>query len=303
VLLFARRGEVDIRLDLAVAEAAFVLRGDQKLTEPASLSTLGLSGMREIQLPPARNQGSRSLARGGGVPPVRLAPASDGVQPASITLETMILPAGTRVRVRSDAGQVLRLSVQQTDVEAQASVSGSIELAVAGEGTEQLDAASPQPLVFRLGPHEADLDLGMAGSAAGLFAVPLLADSLSFVRVDRAGEETRAIVRRTSAILSGSLYLESLNGLERKLRPGELLEVSASHGEITELSVAPDHLTIRYQGRVKGLSVGAGESRRSLMPTWLEWLKARRGAWLLWGTAVYLFGLVMGLLRWMGKVG
>jgi hypothetical protein len=178
-----------------------------------------------------------------------------------------------------------------------------IELAVAGEGTEQLDAASPQPLVFRLGPHEADLDLGMAGSAAGLFAVPLLADSLSFVRVDRAGEETRAIVRRTSAILSGSLYLESLNGLERKLRPGELLEVSASHGEITELSVAPDHLTLRYQGRVKGLSVGAGESRRSLMPTWLEWLKARRGAWLLWGTAVYLFGLVMGLLRWMGKVG
>jgi hypothetical protein len=27
------------------------------------------------------------------------------------------------------------------------------------------------------------------------------------------------------------------------------------------------------------VSIGAGETRRSIMPTWLDWLRARRGAW------------------------
>jgi hypothetical protein len=34
------------------------------------------------------------------------------------------------------------------------------------------------------------------------------------------------------------------------------------------------------------------------MPTWLEWLRARHGLSLLWGTALYLFGLAVGVLRW-----
>jgi hypothetical protein len=174
-------------------------------------------------------------------------------------------------------------------------------VAVAGEGVQQLDVASPQPAVFRPAPGEADLDLALAGPERNLFALPLRADSLSLIQVDQAGDEARSIIRRTSAILSGALYFESLDGQERKLRHGEMLELSGARGEITELRVGPDHLGLRYRGRVEGLSIGAGESRRSLMPTWLEWLKARRGAWLLWGTAVYLFGLGMGFLRWLGK--
>jgi hypothetical protein len=302
VLLFVRRRETDIQLDLAVLEVAFVLPAEQKLTEMTPLTMLGASGMREIQLPRGRNQSARALqSTDGEVSPVRLAMVADGRGQAGITLETIILPANTRVRVRSDGAQALRLSVQRAETEVQASVYGPIEVAGAGEGVRLLDLASPQPVLFRLTPNEADLDLGLAAAAKTVFAAPLRADSLSFIQVDRAGDEARTIVRRTSAILSGSLYFESLNGQERTLRPGEQLELSGARGEITELRVDADRLTLRYQGRVDGLSLGAGESRRSLMPTWLEWLKERRGAWLLWGTAVYLFGLVMGFSRWLGK--
>jgi hypothetical protein len=39
------------------------------------------------------------------------------------------------------------------------------------------------------------------------------------------------------------------------------------------------------------------------MPTWLDWLKARRGLYLLWGTAIYVFGLIAGVLRWLKVSG
>ena len=302
VLLFVRRGETDIRLDLAVTEVAFVLPTEQKLTELTQFTTLGASGMREIQLPRARGQAGRSLHSGDdAVAQVRLAQVTDGKRQGGMTLETVILSANTLVRVQSQGAPALRLSIQGAGTELQASVYGPIEVAVAGEGLQRLDVPSPQPVLFRSATSEADLDLRLAGSGKRVFAVPLRADRASFVQVEQAGDETRSIVRRTSTILSGSLYFESLNGEERKLRPGELLELSGARGDITELRVEQDHLVLRYQGRVEGVSIGAGETRRSIMPTWLDWLRARRGAWLLWGTAVYLFGLVMGFLRWMGE--
>jgi hypothetical protein len=36
------------------------------------------------------------------------------------------------------------------------------------------------------------------------------------------------------------------------------------------------------------------------MPTYLEWLRARHGLSLLWGTTLYLFGVIVGALRWWG---
>jgi hypothetical protein len=258
--------------------------------------------MQEIQLPRALGQSARPLHSGdAAVPPVRLATVAVGERQGSITLENVIPPANTRVRVRSDGAPALRLSLERAGTEVQATVYGPIEVAVAGEGGRRLEVASPQPALFRPTPREADLDLRLASSGSGVFAVPLRVDSLSFIQVEQAGDEARSIVRRTSTIVSGALYLESLNGQERMLRAGEMLELSGARGEITELKIEPDHLGLRYQGRVTGLSIAAGDSRRSLMPTWLEWLKARRGVWLLWGTALYLFGLAMGVLRWLGK--
>jgi hypothetical protein len=300
VLLFARRRETEIQLDLAVVEAAFVLPTGQKLAELTALTVLGASGMLEIELPRSGQGGGRLLSANGAAPPVRLNAIADGSRPGSVTLETVILPANARVRLHWDDG-ALRLSLQRAAVELQASLYGPIEVAVAGQGVQHLDLASPQPALFHPAPNGADLDLRLAGSGKRIFAVPLSADSISFIQVDRAGDEARTLVRRTSSILSGSLYFEALNGQERKLRPGEMLELFGARGAITELRVEPGHLTLRYQGSVEGITIGAGESRWNLMPTWLEWLKARRGAWLLWGTAVYLFGLAMGFLRWLGK--
>ena len=51
------------------------------------------------------------------------------------------------------------------------------------------------------------------------------------------------------------------------------------------------------------MTSGSGDTRRSLMPTYLEWLQARHGLSLLWGTTLYVFGLVVAALRWWRTPG
>jgi hypothetical protein len=101
-----------------------------------------------------------------------------------------------------------------------------------------------------------------------------------------------------SAIQSGTLYLESLNGSEYRLRSGQVLEFDEFEGQIRSLQLADNLITMQVHGRVRGMRTGVGSSERSLMPTVLEWLSARHGLSLLWGATLYLFGILAGVIRW-----
>jgi hypothetical protein len=72
-------------------------------------------------------------------------------------------------------------------------------------------------------------------------------------------------------------------------------------GEIRTLRLQDNNIDLKFHGRVRGLGAGPEENPRSLMPTWLEWLRARHSLSLFWGAAIYLFGLIAGVLRWWGK--
>ena len=90
---------------------------------------------------------------------------------------------------------------------------------------------------------------------------------------------------------------EELAGRELHLRSGEGLRFGSSHGEVRTLELRDGHIALTFHGYVRGMTTGGAENRRSLMPTYLEWLSAQHGLSLLWGTTLYLFGLVIGLLR------
>ena len=63
-------------------------------------------------------------------------------------------------------------------------------------------------------------------------------------------------------------------------------------------ALGPAGIAVRFHGIVSDMTIGSGESRRSLMPTVFEWLAARHGLSLLWGTTVYLVGLLLTLRAW-----
>lgn len=304
ILLFARVSETEIELDLALSEVGFVLPTQQVLADEMELSSLGVSGLREIRLPRARGQAARILNtpehRGSSI---NVSVASEGKQHGTVTLGTLALPAGTRVRVRhTEVAHQYRFSLNSAPSDLRADVNGPVRIGLSSAPAETLHFTSPRSILLRPDSNEVDLDLIFSGPSQGTFSPQLSTSDLSLFRIDQFMHTEFTVVRLVSTVLSGALYLESLNGLKRMLRPGEELRFKESYGEIRTLQLRDDHIALKFHGRVRGMSTGSDENPRSLMPTYLEWLRARHGLSLLWGTTLYLFGLIVGTLRWWGKL-
>ncbi len=301
VLFFARVPETEIELDAALSQLGFRLPQQQVLTDVTKLSSLGVSGLAELQMPRGGSRESRTIrpADASGTA-VRLSSA-DGQRKGELTLDALNVPAATQVWLRpTEVPQEWRLSLHGPDLTLQAAVDGPIRIGLAGVPSEKVDFPSPQPVVMRSGQNDIDLDMEFPAGSKSSFSPQDVVEALSFTRVDEHSDAEHTLVRRISTILSGSLYFEALAGREQRLRSGEGLRFQSSHGEIRTLELRDGHVALTFHGNVRGMTTGAGENRRSLMPTYLEWLSAQHGLSLLWGSTIYLFGLVIGLLRKWG---
>ncbi len=183
------------------------------------------------------------------------------------------------------------LSINAPGASMRADVNGTVNFALAGFAPWDVEFRSPRPILLRAGPNDVDLDVTFPAATPSPFSPQLSIRDLSLFRIDEFTEGNRSLVRRTSTVLSGMLFLESLNSEERHIRPGEALQFEKSDG---------NRIALRYRGRVRGMTTGSGEGHRSLMPTYLEWLRARHALSLLWGSALYSFGLIAGALKWWG---
>jgi hypothetical protein len=300
ILLFTGPRSTEIELDLEVSQMGFVLPARQALSQYMRLSTLEVSGLSRIQIPRASGSDSMTLVSGRDFDSsVALSTAAGDKLPGQISLPALILPAQTRVSLeKTDVAEQYRLSLQGKGLDLKADVDGAMQVRLTGGSERQLSFLSPKPVIFEPQP-QVDLDLTPLALPQKLSPIPLSVQDLSLLRIeDRRGLD-RLPVRRVSTILSGTVYFEELNGQQLKLRPGEVIQLDGSTGEIDSLELKDNNIALQFHGRVRGISAGSSEVRRSLMPTWLEWLKARQGLTLLWGTAIYLFGLVAGVLRWL----
>jgi len=301
-LFFARLNETEVELDLALSELGFALPSQQILADSMNLSSLGISGMDEIQLPQAGGQDGETLRSSDGNTSLRLSSASDGKRQGSISLATLAFPTDTRVWVRGTGfPHQYRLSLKGPSLKLQADVHGPLQVAIPGKGIEQQDFETPRAVPMQSGPDEVDLDLTFPETAKRALSPQLSARDLSFFHIDEFQNVNQTVVRQLSTVLSGTIYFSALNDQARQLRPGEAITFEKSEGEFRTVSLQDDHIDVTFHGRVRGMTIGAGDNRRSLMPTWLDWLRARHSVSLLWGTALYLFGLIIGVLRWWGK--
>lgn len=301
-LLFARVSETEIELEAALSEVSFVLPTRQLLSNVSQLSELGASGLRDIQLPRARDRAAQTLhASEGEEFAIRLSIVSDQQREGTVTLAALMLPAGAHVWLRcTEVPYQYRLSLKSPELTLRADVNGPIQMGLSRAPVEQLDFLSPTVALLRPGSNEIDLDLTFPEGSQAAFSPQLSADNLSLFRIDQFMDTKHTVVRRVSTVRSGTLYLESLNGKERPLRPAEGLRFDGSHGVVRTLRLQDNHIALNFHGVVRGMVTGPGESERSLMPTYLEWLQARHGLSLLWGTTLYLLGLIIGALRWWG---
>lgn len=291
VLLFMHVGETEIELEVASTDLTFALEKEQAATGTLDLAALGVAGAQAVELP-VPEAGSRAVS---------LARASQGGRQGSVTLAPLVLAAGAKVTIaRSDVSNQYELLAHAPGLAVEAAVNGPVRVALSGKSARDQDFPSPKPVIWRGGSEETSLNLTFPAMPQPLLAPQLPVRELSYFRIDQFLAPDRTLVKRRSTILSGSLFFESLNGEERRLRGGEELQFAQSSGEIRTLELTADHIGLKFHGRVRGMTTGSGEGRRSLMPTYLEWLRARHGLTLLWATSLYVFGLIAGALRWWG---
>jgi hypothetical protein len=311
-LLFLRVPSTDIELEAKLSEVTFTVTSRQPILGTQNFQSLGAEGLEQVKLP----QGSNGAAREFGAVSGELCNAeislSDRPSPSSaLSLNALAVPAGTTMWVTYTGASLVTLVLK-----APASERLEIALSVYGDirsisgcptgSTNEVDAfASPQ-LVELVGAPSSPLTLQftlLPGSALAFSSQMPVAD-ISLLQVDQLVEGTRALARKVSSVLSGVLYLESLNGKQVALRPYEELRFSGSTGVIRKLALTPGGsgegaLSLHAYASVKDMTVGTERNVRSLMPTYLEWLSARRGLALLWGSTLYVTGLLASMLRWL----
>ena len=300
ILLFARVSSTEVELDLLVSEISFRIPEHQALTNDIDLSSLGVSGIHEIKMPRSETkeeQVFQSQDEAGMA--IKLTPRSVNEQNGSVTLAALVIPAGSRIDLSpTDNPQQFQLSIQAKGMELSAGVNGALEIAQVGMPPEQVNYTSPKSFIFKSRVGEVNLDLSRMTSMNRMFAIQIPADSLWLFNVEEHSGSHSTIVRHLSTVLSGTIYFEALKGREMKLRAGQEIRFESSKGIIRTFQMKDDHIALAFHGRVKRMTTGSVNDPVSLMPTYLEWLSARHGLSLLWGTTLYLFGIVLGVMRW-----
>lgn len=300
ILLFARVRTTEIELDLLLSEVSFGIPQQQVLLNEAELRSFGASGLEAIQLPRTASREARLLQKGegeGGA--IRLSMQPDSQNVGAITLGTLIVSAQTTISLRpTDIPRQCQLSFKGAGLNFPVSVSGPIEVGLPSAPAEVLTFSSPKSVTLQSGRDVVDLNLTFLKESKNTFSRQVAIDSLVLFSIDQHLDLQQTILRRISTILSGTLYFQSLGGKEHRLRAGEMITFKTLKGEIRTLELKGDQIGFSFHGRVSGMTTGGEENRVSLMPTYLEWLKARHSLSLLWGTTLYFFGLVLGVVRW-----
>ncbi len=300
MLFFARVSSTDIELDVEATRVSFVLPARQTLTDMLPLSKLGVGRLREAEIPRSRQQASQVLRSDESDVALQVAPATIADRQGTVTLEGFILPPATAVSVtHAGTSRQYRVEIAAAAPDLHVALSGPTDLSATGAGRRTLDFDVPSDLTLRAGTNGVFIDVSLPEAARGALARQIGARNISLQDVDESSDGNRTIVRRVSAIVSGTLYLEALDSKERKLRAGELLQFARSEGELRSVRLEDDHIVLNFQGTVQGMTIGRGRNEISLMPTWLEWLQARHGVSLFWGSALYLCGIALAVFKWL----
>lgn len=300
VLLFVRLPNARVDLDIATSHVAFDLEKSQDLASNVNVLSISASGLRSIDASGIDRTDSSQAPYSGEADSARLSiPANEQ---GTITLQNIHLPARTRVTLETlEGGNRFRIAWALPREEAPTPLSFSLL------GAVQLGLGTSRPDVYHLGAVPKGLDLVPgrdvvleleASRNSELQIEPQLPVSmLSFVNVQQT-QGVESSVRPLSMIRSGVVSIQSLNGQNYKLRPGERLRFSSSEGEMQKTVLGPRGINVQYEGKVWGMSAGSSEFPTSLMPSMLEWLRARHGLSLLWGSALYAAGMLTVALRW-----
>jgi hypothetical protein len=298
LLAFMRVEQVEIEMDVTGGAVEFILSDQQAVTDFMNLKSIGLTGLTHLDSL-SDHQGLQDTAASDGEMSVYIAARAGAGQEGVISLDAITLPAQSRVKVEPQESSY-RLTIAEASFTIPLAVRGPIELSVSNAPPIEQTFERPKSILLRSGQSQADLDLTFAASKPVSLGSQLPVSGLAFERVEQFQTGSDILVERDSTIYSGMIYNESVGGTSYVLREGEALRFEQSKGVLRSMELNNQRVRLQFRGTVRGMTTGWSGAKRSLMPTYLEWLNARHGLLLGWGATLYVFGLIAGLLRWWG---
>jgi hypothetical protein len=295
ILAFVRVRSTQVELDLRLSGVSFTVAEGDALADGLDATSLLASRLARVELPRARQLTDSSFEAS----TLLLAAVPRASRPARIDVQQIMADPGTQVTVqKNDLPREYRLVLGNSEKPLSLMVDGPLSVGVENAIDASLDFTSPGEVRLYPADKSLTLDFVARDTAVRGFSSQLEVRDLSFMRVDEYADKASSVVREVSTVLSGTIYLEQLNGASRSIRVGEPLRFEASEGEIRELKLVGDQIALRFNGRVRKMEVGSHRYSRNLMPSVLDQFRARHGLSLFWGTTAYLFTLLIAGLRW-----
>ena len=296
VLLFVRVPSTSVEIDLEVDQLGLVVSRSQTLSAAIPLERIGVAGLASLRMPRTRDSdGQAHSAADKDWPQIQLSFSKRG--PGRMTLDPLTPPAETRVWLgKAGPSSDFGLSLKHEEIVVKLTLSGWLTLGSldAPKFERNFGRGKSMHLMGRGKLLDVAMTLAEGTEAAFVRVIPVNALSLVKIHPDRVGESPV----EESTIRAGTIYFVDLGDSSRALRTAEMLRLELSEGQVRALSLAGDHISLSFRGAVTSLTTGEGSDRRSLMPTYLEWLSAQHALSLFWGAAMYVFGLALAIMRW-----
>ena len=299
-LLMRHRPSAEILVDAKASRVSFTagesfapLRG---IAGIAAVEVAGLARIRQEGVPEIVAGPNDDLA-------LRLSSDMASRTPGSIGFDSLVVPAGTRVEItRDESGKTIELRLQYPSGATPTldlDVSGDLALHIQGQPPRKANFPAPDRITA-VPAGDAELAV-MFQSQEIAFPAPIRVQSISWSRDVRGASGYPGAPRAESSLLSGKLSFEEFREEPVALRNGEPLDLGGASGLIRQLHSDGQALSCQFDGTVRELSVGEGDRKQNLMPTWLEWMRQRDALLQFWALAVYLTGLGLAISRWWGE--
>jgi hypothetical protein len=291
-LIAKRQSETQIDLNVTVSAFSVILPQKQPLFDGSLLSSLqatSLAGVDDL----AAGDGDCSID-------VKLGPSPRTEE--AINLQLLEVPPGDRVRIEQSepAISVSMIGSGAADAAATVSVRGRATVVTVCGGVRTLREVKPDDMPsmsLQLGPRS-NLSLTPLPSHPLQFAPQIPIQNLALISEERYFTDA-AEVRQLSSVLTGTLYLNALNGKAIPLRPSETLAFEALSGTLRRISLDARGMQLQLTATVQGMTTGEPPNKRSLMPNELERISTSNELWLWWGSAASAFAVLMSVLRWL----
>jgi hypothetical protein len=293
-LVFVRLPTIRVDMDVLCSGLRFRTPTPIELTGVSAMSLLEANELSPVIL---ENPETLETTQVGG--PIELRPDNAG----ALTLSSVTIPAGATVSLLTTANPgTWRLEIEHRDAAISATARGRMQVA-GHEYARSFDFGRGSPILLRATRTEAP--------RLGLFLTPQRAESLltsSLIPVEQIAFEepvqsaspgVAGVTRGdTSSVIVGSVFNVSLGGRELALRKRDAVQISVASGYMRELRLEAEGLRVSLTADARELLVGRAGGLQSLRPSYLEWLAQRHGLQLAWGSAAWMFGLLVGGVKW-----